>query len=238
MFLGFGCNVPGALATRVLESRRERFIAATLMAICVPCMAQIAMIIGLLGAYGIKGLGMVALTLFVVWSLLGLILNKLNKGESTEIFMEIPSYKIPYFGAVFKKLWMRVKGFIKEAIPYVLAGVLVVNLLYASGIIGFIGKIVAPLMGILGLPEGAVSALIIGFLRKDVAVGMLVPLGLSLKQLIIASVILVMYFPCVATFTVLVKELGVKDMLKSMMVMIVSTLIVGSLLNLLIPAGF
>ena len=125
-----------------------------------------------------------------------------------------------------------------EAIPYVLAGVLVVNILYSSGIIAFIGRLVAPIMGILGLPQGAVSALIVGFLRKDVAVGMLHPLGLTLKQMIIAAVILTMYFPCIATFAVLVKELGVKDMIKSMAIMITSTLIVGGLLNLIIPSNF
>ncbi|MBW2984006.1 ferrous iron transporter B [Candidatus Woesearchaeota archaeon] len=238
MFLGLGCNVPGALATRILESRRERFIAATLMAICVPCMAQIAMVIGLLGKYGIRGLGLVFLTLFVVWSILGLILNRFKTGRSTEIFMEIPSYKIPYWKAIFKKLWMRLRWFITEAIPYVLVGVLFVNILYSFGIIDFVGRIVAPVMGILGLPKEAIGALIVGFLRKDVAVGMLLPLGLTLKQLVIASVVLTMYFPCVATFVVLVRELGVKDMIKSAVIMVVSTLIVGGLLNLLIPAGF
>ena len=238
MFLGIGCNVPGALATRILESRRERFIAATLMAICVPCMAQIAMVIGLLGKYGIRGLGTVFLTLFVVWSILGLILNKFKKGESTEIFMEIPAYRIPYWKAVLKKLWMRLRWFISEAVPFVLLGVLFVNILYSFGVISFIGRIVAPVMGILGLPKEAVGALIVGFLRKDVAVGMLLPLGLTLKQLIIASVMLTMYFPCVATFVVLVKELGIRDMIKSGIIMIVSALVVGGILNLLIPFNF
>ena len=235
MFLGFGCNVPGALATRILESKRERFIAATLMAITIPCMAQIAMIIALLGKYGIKGLGIVAITLFVVWSVLGVLLNKFMKGKSPEIFIEIPPYRVPYLGVVLKKLWMRIRGFVTTALPYVLIGVFFVNLLYSFGVISFIGNLTAPVVvGILGLPKETIGALIIGFLRKDVAVGMLLPLGLSLKQLIIASVVLTMYFPCVATFVVLVKELGVKDMIKSVFIMILSTLIVGGILNLLI----
>ena len=86
----------------------------------------------------------------------------------------------------------------------------------------------------LGLPLEAVGALIIGFLRKDVAVGMLAPLGLSLKQLVISSVVLAMYFPCVATFAVLIRELGIKDMLKSAVIMIISALLVGGLLNLIL----
>jgi len=96
MMLGLGCNVPGALATRVLETRRERFISATLMAIAVPCMAQIAMIVGLIGKYGAKGLGLVFGTLFVVWIALGILLNSVLKGESPEIFVEIPPYRFPY----------------------------------------------------------------------------------------------------------------------------------------------
>ena len=79
------------------------------------------------------------------------------------------------------------------------------------------------------------GALIVGFLRKDVAVGMLIPLGLTAKQLVIASVVLAMYFPCVATFTTLVKELGIVDMLKSAVIMVISSLVVGGLLNLVLP---
>jgi ferrous iron transport protein B len=235
MMLALGCNVPGVLATRVLETRRERFIAMTLMCISVPCMAQIAVIAGLIGRHGAKGMSIVFGTLFLVWVIVGFLLNKLLKGESPEIFVEIPPYRLPYPGALFKKLWIRVRGFLKEAIPFVLLGVLVVNLLYTLSIIKFLGGIAAPVVtGILGLPREAVGALIVGFLRKDVAVGMLLPLGLSLSQLIVASVVLAMYFPCVATFVVLLKELGVKDMLKTTSIMIVASLIVGGILNIVL----
>jgi len=235
MLLGLGCNVPGALATRVMETKRERFISATLMAIAVPCMAQIAMIVGLVGKYGTKALMLVFGTLFLVWIVLGILMNRLLKGESPEIFVEIPPYRIPYFGALAKKLWMRVKGFLKEAIPFVLLGVFIVNILYSLRIIHFLSKLTGPVIkNLLGLPSGAVAALVVGFLRKDVAVGMLVPLGLTLKQLVIASVVLAMYFPCAATFAVLVRELGVKDMLKSAVIMVFSAILVGGLLNLVL----
>ncbi|MEN6455084.1 MAG: nucleoside recognition domain-containing protein [Prolixibacteraceae bacterium] len=82
-----------------------------------------------------------------------------------------------------------------------------------------------------GLPGEAAGALIMGFLRKDLAVGMLVPLGLSFRQLVVASVVLSMYFPCIATFSVLLKELGFIDMLKSTLVMLLSVVIAGTLLN-------
>ncbi len=232
MFLAAGCNVPGVLATRILETKRERFIAATLMSISIPCVAQTAMITGLLGKYGARGLFPVFAALFVVWLVAGNVLRLLVKGESPEIFTEIPSYRLPHFATLMKKVWMRIHWFLHEAVPFVLLGVFIVNILYALGIISFLANITAPITTeVLGLPLEAVGALLIGFFRKDIAVGMLAPLALSLKQLIIASVVLTMYFPCVATFVVLLRELGIVDMLKAALVMITSALIVGGLLN-------
>jgi len=237
MLLGLGCNVPGALATRIMENRRERFISAILLAISVPCMAQIAMIVGLVGRYGSSALFYVFGILFLVWLVLGIILNKILKGEAPEIFVEIPPYRIPYFVSLFKKVWMRVKWFLNEAVPFVLLGVFIINILYTFRIIDFVGKFTEPIVTkLFGLPSEAVSALMIGFLRKDVAVGMLAPLNLNLKQLIIASVILAIYFPCAATFAVLIKELGIKDMLEATFIMIITAFFVGGVLNLLLKS--
>ena len=235
MFLGFGCNVPGALATRILETRKEKFITATLMSIAVPCMALQAMIFGLLGKYGITGLGILFCTLLFVWFIIGFILRWIIKGTSPEIFVEIPPYRIPYFKGLVKKVFIRLKWFIREAVPFVLLGVLLANLLYSLGIIQFISRYTAPFFTkVLGLPKEAAGALTIGFLRKDLAVGMLVPLNLNMRQLIVASVVLTMYFPCVATFAVLVKELGIRDMFKSTVVMIAATILIGGTLNQLL----
>ncbi|MBU4312630.1 MAG: ferrous iron transporter B [Candidatus Omnitrophica bacterium] len=235
MMLGLGCNVPGALAIRILEGRREKFIAATLMAVAIPCMAQIAMIVGLVGERGGQYLGIIFGTLFILLIVKGLIMNKVLKGSSPEILVEIPPYRIPQLEAVVKKLWMRVSGFLKEAVPYVLLGILFVNILYALKIIDFFSRAFSPILtGLWGLPKEAISALIIGFLRKDVAVGMLGPLNLTTKQLVIGSTVLAIYFPCIATFVMLVKELGIKDMLKSATIMIFVALIVGTLLNIIL----
>jgi len=235
MMLGLGCNVPGALALRLLEGRREKFIAATLMAISIPCMAQIAMIVGLVGQRGGQYLGIIFGTLFILLIVKGLIMNKFIKGASPEMLVEIPPYRLPQFQAVIKKLWMRVSGFLKEAVPYVLLGVFFVNILYALNIIQYFSSLFAPVLtGLWGLPKEAISALIIGFLRKDVAIGMLGPLNLTTKQLIIGSTVLAVYFPCIATFVMLVKELGIKDMLKSAVIMISVALIVGTLLNIIL----
>ncbi len=235
MLLACGCNVPGVMATRILETKRERFIAATLMSISIPCMAQTAMIFGLLGKHGLRGLLPVFITLLAVWLITGNLFRLLVKGESPEIFTEIPAYRLPHFPTLIKKVWMRIYWFLHEAVPFVLVGVFFVNLLYAFGIISFLGNIIGPFTArAFGLPFEAVGALLIGFFRKDLAVGMLAPLGLNVKQLIVACVVLTMSFPCIATFAVLLRELGVIDMIKAALIMITAAFLVGGLLNLIL----
>lgn len=235
MLLGFGCNVPGILSTRVLESKRERFIASTLISIGVPCVPLQAMIFGLLGHYGGFYVAGVYLVLFALWLILGIILNRVSKGYSPEFLLEIPPYRIPSFLNLFRKLMLRIKGFLIEAVPVVLLGVLLINILLFFKLFDSLNSLLAPIVqGLFGLPKEAVVALTVGFFRKDVAVGMLMPLLLSAKQLFIASVLLAISFPCVATFVVLFKELGFKDLIKATLIMVITGLIVGTILNLTI----
>jgi len=230
--LGLGCNVPGVMATRILESRRERLIAATIISIGVPCAALQAMIVGLLGEKGGTYVGIVYLTLFIGWFILGWILNKILKGESPELIMEVPPYRLPTLRPLAQKLWMRMLGFLKEAIPIVLLGVLVVNILYFVKVFDVLAEFTAPVITkVFGLPKEAVVAIAVGFLRKDVAVGMLGTLDLTAEQLVVAATVLAMFFPCVATFVVLWKELGGIDTIKSVTIMLTSSLMVGGLLN-------
>jgi ferrous iron transport protein B len=233
--LGFGCNVPAVMATRILESRKQRFIAATLISIGVPCAALQAMIIGLVGQRGAVYVAMVYGSLFLSWLVIGLILNRSVKGFNPELLVEIPPYRLPPWRVVGQKLWLRVSGFIREALPIVLGTVLVVNILYIFGLFDAIVDIAAPVLtGLWGLPKETIVALVIGFLRKDVAMGMLAPLALSAKQLVISSTVLAMFFPCVATFVILARELGVRDLLKAVGIMIAAALIVGGLQNLVL----
>lgn len=233
--LGFGCNVPGVLATRVLESKRERFIAATLISIAVPCASLQAMIFGLVGQRGGRYVAMVYGTLLVVWVVLGLILRRLVKGFTPELLIEIPPYRLPSWRSVLQKLWMRTRGFVVEAVPIILAAILVINILYSVGVFDAIARVTAPVItSVLGLPREAVSALVIGFLRKDVALGMMAPLDLTDHQLVVGSVVLAMFFPCIATFIVLLKELGVVNLIKATAVMLLAVLVTGGLLNLVL----
>jgi len=232
VLLGFGCNVPGIIATRILESRRERFIASTLISIGVPCVALQAKIFGLLGKFSGLYVAGVYLVLFAVWIILGAILNLILKGYSPEFLIEIPPYRFPPLAMLFKKLFLRIKGFLIEALPVVFFGVLLVNILLSLRLFDFIANIFAPVIhGLFGLPKEAVIALVIGFLRKDVAAGMLLTLGMSAKQLFISATLLAISFPCIATFVVFFKELGIKDLLKATLIMMLVTLLVGATLN-------
>jgi len=228
LFLGLGCNVPGALATRTLETRKQRFISATLLGLAVPCTAKSAMVFGVLGAYGLSYVLLVFATLALVYMVAGLILNRVVQGESPEIFLEIPPYRRPNLRMVLKKTGMRIRWFLAEAIPFLFLGVLLVNVLYTVGFMEWIARVFAPFMEWwLGIPGEAVAALLVGFFRKDLAVGMLLPLGLTAFQMVIATTVLSLYFPCVATFAVLLKELGIKDTIKSTMMMVTTALLVG-----------
>ncbi len=237
LMLGMGCNVPGVLATRNLETQKQRFIAATLLAVSVPCMAQIAMIFGVLGSHGPFYIFLVFITLFFVYITIGLILNRIMKGESPEIFLEIPPYRRPVLRTTLKKTWMRVQGFLKEAVPWMIFGVFFINILYTLGFFDLLGQAFSPLMeSWLGLPAVVAPVLIIGFLRKDLAVGMLLSLGtlMSPMQLVIAVTMLTMYFPCMATFIVLFKELGLKGLVQAIMVMFIMAATVGGLMRLIL----
>jgi ferrous iron transport protein B len=231
--LGLGCNVPAILATRILETKRERFIASTLISIAVPCAALQAMIFGLVGQQGARYVIIVYATLFVVWVILGIILKHAVKGFSPELLIEMPPYRLPPWRVVLQKIWMRIYGFLAEAIPIILGAIVVINMLHLLGVFRAIADFTGPVVnGLLGLPKEAVISLVIGFLRKDVALGMLAPLGLSAKQLVVASVVLAMFFPCIATFVVFLRELGVRKMLISTGIMISAALMTGGILNM------
>jgi len=233
VLLGFGCNVPGILATRVLDTPRERFMAATLISIGVPCAALQAMIFGLLGPFGIQYVLLVYGIMLVVWFVLGTILRKTTNDFLPEIILEIPPYRRPAIPTVWKKLSMRLRGYFREAIPIVLLGVLVVDLIYMSGVFDVIADALGPLMNSLfGLPPEAALTLVIGFLRKDVAIGLLAPLNLDPLSLVKASVLLALTFPCIATYAVMLREIGWRYMLKATGLMIGIAFTAGVVMNL------
>ncbi|RPJ83715.1 MAG: ferrous iron transporter B, partial [Acidobacteria bacterium] len=236
--LGLGCNVPGILSTRVLEDRRARLIASTLVSVAVPCGSLQAMIWALVGSPerggGVRYVLVVYGTLLGFWFLIGRVLTMILPGTTPDLLLEIPPYRRPHWPTVFRNLGLRVEGFLKEGIPVVLLGVLLVNLLYWLGFFDTLARIAAPLMTqALGLPAETFAAVAVGFLRKEMAMGLLATMDLTIKQLVVASTLLSMFFPCVATFVVLARELGWRHLGISILVMLVASLAAGSILNLL-----
>lgn len=230
--LGLGCNVPGILATRVLESERERFITATLISVGIPCVSIQAMMTATLAPFGMRYIAAIYIILLAVWLVLGRIMHLMLKGFSPELIVEIPPYRIPAAGPWARKLWFRVNDFLVEATPLVLGGILLVNLLDAAGVMDVMASALEPLFNrLLGLPSSAAIPIVMGLFRKDIAMGLLIPLGLDARQMLTAVVMLAMTFPCIASFVILWKELGVTRMLESSGIMLAAAT-VGGLMHL------
>jgi ferrous iron transport protein B len=170
-------------------------------------------------------------SLFVTWIVIGRILNTLMAGDSPELILEIPPYRVPPARALAFKLWMRMRSYFVDAVPYVMLGVLVVNVLHFFRVFDFLADAAAPVFTrLLGLPKEAVLAVLVGFFRKDVAVGMLSSLHLTAPQLVVSVTVLAMSFPCVATFVILGKELGMRGLVKSFGIMVAASIVVGATL--------
>ena len=229
MMLAMGCNIPGILAIRNIESRRQRFITATLTAITIPCFAQSAIIFSITASYGTGHVFAILGTILSVWLVLGSALSFFVEGTTDTLIMEVPPYRLPAFKVLLRNLGTRIYGFLTDAFPYVLGGILFVNILTILGVMDFLGKIAAPIItGVFGLPEGTVASFVVGIIRKDAAVVLFEPLNLSGAQMVTGVTLLIIYFPCMATFVIMLKELGLKDTFKSFIIMVIVTLITGT----------
>ncbi len=235
VILGFGCKVPGILSTRILETKREKIITTALIMMSAPCMPQTAMIVSLISPYGTNYLLFIFGILFSLGLLTSLLLSRILKGETPSLFLEIPPYRLPRFSPLFKKVGIRLNSFLREAVPLIIGGVLLIGILEQLGVIDLFAQSFArPITYLLGLPDRAIGVIITGFLRKDIAIALLKPLALSPTHLIIASIFLTLYLPCLATFFILLKELGCKDTLKVIAILLASGLFVGGILNLIL----
>lgn len=227
--LALGCNVPAVTACRILETKKERFIMMTLLAIFIPCGAQL----GIMQKVIPNTMGWVLLYLLAGYFIFGFIMNKLLPGRSPEILLDIPPYQMPTFRNVGRKLRMRTMCFLKTAVPFVLLGCVVVNVLYLAGFMQWLSNVLSPLfVGWFGVPKETVSPLLAAFLRKDLAVAQLSVIEMSKYQMITAVVLISIYFPCIATFAMMLKE-GWKELLGSLVVLGTVVFLYGGLLHLI-----
>ncbi|MDY6873911.1 MAG: ferrous iron transport protein B [Chloroflexota bacterium] len=214
--LGFGCNVPAIMSTRILEDKRERFISAALSTL-VPCAARLAVVFGLVAFYlgPLLGLVIYLFDLFVI-ALTAKILSKLVPDESPGLILEMPVYRIPTLKAVVNKAWWRIREFVVEAWPLLIAGSVVLSIFNYLDISKYLNILVRPLSWMLGLPSEVGVPLIFGILRKELSLVMLgqalgsmeFALVLTPVQMITYAVFVVFYVPCLATLVVIRKELG------------------------------
>jgi ferrous iron transport protein B len=164
-----------------------------------------------------------------------LLLSRLLKGETPELFLEIPPYQTPCAPILARKVWFRLKDFLLEAVPMIVFGVLLVNLMEMSGLLAGISDFFRPAVtGLLGLPADTVSVMTLGFLRKDVSIAMLAPFALGPGALVVASVFLSLYLPCLGSFMVTVRELGARAAAGVFTVNFLAALLFASALNLLV----
>ena len=216
VLLGYGCSVPAVMATRILSSRRDRFIAAFL-AVLVPCSARMTVILALVGVYlgAYYALGIYVLNLLVV-VLAGHVLTLIWPEISPGMLMEVPAFRVPAPKVVMMKTWWRLREFVMVAFPLLVAGSAILSLIEFYGWQQFINAALSPLTALLGLPRAVGLTLIFGVLRKELSLLMLMQaLGttqvasvMSVAQILIFTLFVTFYLPCMATLASMFRELG------------------------------
>jgi len=224
MVLGLGCDTMATMTTRILATPKERLIATLLLALGVPCSAQLGVILGI--SAGISPVATL-IVLGVVGSqmlLVGYLSARLIKGEPSPFLFEIPPIRVPVVKNVAIKTWFRIKWFLREAVPLFILGTLILFLLdrirvpFVDGAMSGIEAIEVvfrPVVtGILNMPAETAKVFILGFLRRDYGAAGLFDMAkdgiLTVQQLITAMVVMTLFVPCIANFFVMIKEQGTK----------------------------
>ncbi|HDQ06891.1 MAG TPA: ferrous iron transport protein B [Candidatus Bathyarchaeota archaeon] len=238
VMLSLGCNVPGVLGCRIMETTRERLLTAFVVTL-VPCAATSVIILGLVGAHvGIEwALALYIINLIIIF-VLGRIAFKALPGEPTELIMEMSDYRMPHIKTVAKQTWFRLQEFIVMAFPLIIAGSLVIKFAEVMDLLEPIANIMSPItVTWLGLPLMAGIALIFGILRKELTIIMLatlfapISLGAAMTsvQMIVFTLVAMLYIPCIATIGALAKEFGWKKALLITVFEILFALLVGGI---------
>lgn len=233
--LAVGCGSMATMVTRTLETKRERNIATVLMALTIPCSAQLGVIMALLSVRPVSiwiWLGVIVLNFVVI----GFLAKKFVPGSQPSFFMELPPLRLPKLSHVAKKTWTRLVLYIKELIPIFILISIVIWALDLVGIFQFIISCVNPFVHAIGLPDSTSASFVLGFFRRDFGAAGLMTIQNSLTgvQLLVAAITLTLFLPCIAQFTIMIKERGVK--LASLIAVISITLAftMGFIVNLVL----
>ena len=214
--LGYGCSVPAVMATRILENKRDRFVTA-MLSIMTPCVARTTIIYGLVGYFIGPHLAFLLYIInLVVIALVGKWMTKLLPRVTPGLILEIPSYKVPSLRVIGAKMWLRIREFLRYAMPILVLGSVVMSLLEHFDVSRYLNAAVLPITWSLGLPLALGVPLVFGIFRKELSLVMLfAALGttqvasvLSSGQMFVFAVFTLFYVPCIATIAVLRREFG------------------------------
>ncbi len=211
IILGYGCAVPAVLGTRAATSHKERLIVTAVVALAVPCAAQTGAFVVLLGDQSLFALLFIYMLSFAAIVGAGVVMNRLIPGQAEPMLLEIPNLLKPDRNALFNKIWLRTRHFMLEAQVPMFLGIGFAALVAETGVLDYVSVYIEPLVvSWLGLPAEASLALMLGIVRRELAVLPLLELNLSTLQLIVGSIVALFYLPCLSVLAVLIKEFGAK----------------------------
>lgn len=235
--LGLGCDTMATVVTRTLETRRERVVATLLLALAIPCSAQLGVIFAILSGNP-KALLLWVVMIVLVLLLVGYLASKVLPGRSPSFYMEIPPLRLPKISNVLVKTYSRMQWYFMEVLPvFVLASILI-WLGQLTGLFDRLIRGIEPLVGFAGLPPQTAVSFLFGFFRRDYGAAGLYDLAskgmLSGIPLVVAAVTLTLFIPCIAQFSVMIKERGLKTALAIAGFIFPFAFLMGSLLNLIL----
>jgi ferrous iron transport protein B len=241
MILGLGCDTMATMTTRILETRKERIQVTLLLALAVPCSAQLGVILGMLGGLSLAAALVWLAVVIGVLLVVGYLAARLIPGRSSDFILELPPLRLPELRNVVLKTAARVEWYLKEAVPVFLIGTAVLFTLDKLRILSLIERAMAPLIvGWLGLPAETTAAFLIGFLRRDYGAAGLFEVarhgGLDPVQTVVSLVVITLFMPCIANLLMIVKEHGMRTALAVTAVVFPLAFVVGGLLRLLLTS--
>ncbi len=215
MILGLGCDTMATLTTRILETRKERVIVTLLLALGIPCSAQLGVILGMLSDIGFAATAAWTGIIIGVILLVGYLASKVIPGESSDFILEIPPIRMPQLSNLAIKTMARIEWYLREAVPLFVLGTLILFVADRMGWILGMQRIAEPIVvGALDLPPKTTEAFLIGFLRRDYGAAGLFEMAraglLTNLQVVVSLVTITLFIPCLANFLVIIKEQGSK----------------------------
>lgn len=236
MILGLGCDTMATLTTRILDTPKERLVVTLLLALGVPCSAQLGVILGMFGKQPLLAVLVWGGVITGVIMLVGFLSSRILPGERADFLLEIPPIRLPLFSNVFIKTMGRIEWYLREAVPLFILGTLILFVVDKLGILPFLQELSSPvIVGLLGLPQKATESFIMGFLRRDYGAAGLFSLQeqglLNTEQVVVSLVTITLFIPCIANLFVIIKERGLKTALIIATFIFPFSILIGALLH-------